>query len=94
MRLPAQNVPGNAAHAPMEQVGDIAGAAGIPLHELAGQRGSLEEAFMQLTGDSVEFSGGSTAAALHTMSPGAAAGVAPAGPPVPTSVPSTPPAGA
>ncbi len=58
--------------APIEQIGDIAGAAGITLHELAGQRGSLEEAFMQLTGDSVEYSGGSTAAELHTMAPAAA----------------------
>ena len=28
---------------------------GIVLHELCPQRGSLEEAFMQLTGDSVEY---------------------------------------
>jgi ABC-2 type transport system ATP-binding protein len=76
--------------APIEQIGDIAGAAGITLHELAGQRGSLEEAFMQLTGDSVEYSGGSTAAELHTMAPAAA----PGGPPLPSTPPSTPTAGA
>jgi ABC-2 type transport system ATP-binding protein len=38
-----------------EQVGDAAGAAGLTLHELSPQRGSLEQAFMQLTGDSVEY---------------------------------------
>ena len=43
--------------APIEQVGDIAGAAGITLHELTPQVGSLEEAFIQLTGDSVEYGG-------------------------------------
>ncbi len=40
---------------PIEQIGDIAGGAGITLHELSPQSGSLEEAFIQLTGDSVEF---------------------------------------
>ncbi|XVV03765.1 ABC transporter ATP-binding protein [Actinosynnema sp. CA-248983] len=38
-----------------DQVGDIAASAGVVLHELSPQRGSLEEAFMQLTGDSVEY---------------------------------------
>lgn len=37
------------------RVGEIAAAAGIVLHELAPQRASLEEAFMELTSDSVEF---------------------------------------
>jgi ABC-2 type transport system ATP-binding protein len=41
--------------APTEQIGDLAGAAGITLHELSPQSGSLEEAFIQLTGDSVEY---------------------------------------
>jgi ABC-2 type transport system ATP-binding protein len=36
-------------------VGDLAGAAGIVLHELSPQAASLEEAFMELTRDSVEF---------------------------------------
>jgi ABC-2 type transport system ATP-binding protein len=39
----------------IEQIGDVAGAAGITLHELATQTGSLEEAFMSLTGESVEY---------------------------------------
>ncbi|WP_020496890.1 ABC transporter ATP-binding protein [Sciscionella marina] len=38
-----------------EHIGDLAAANGIPLHELTTQRGSLEQAFMQLTGDAVEF---------------------------------------
>ncbi|MFD5826815.1 ABC transporter ATP-binding protein [Lentzea sp. NPDC060358] len=38
-----------------DQIGDIAGANGVVLHELSPQRGSLEEAFMQLTGDAVEY---------------------------------------
>jgi ABC-2 type transport system ATP-binding protein len=38
-----------------EQIGDIAFGAGIRLHELATVRASLEEAFMELTADSVEY---------------------------------------
>src|SRR5579862_5954164 len=38
-----------------EQVGDAAGAAGIVLHELTPQQASLEEAFMHLTKDELEF---------------------------------------
>jgi len=38
-----------------DQIGDIAAANGVVLHELSPQRGSLEQAFMQLTGDSVEY---------------------------------------
>ena len=36
-------------------IGDRAAAAGIPLHELSVQKPSLEEAFMTLTKDSVEY---------------------------------------
>ncbi len=46
-----------------EQVGDIAAANSVVLHELSAQTGSLEEAFMQLTGDSVEYQTGPGAAA-------------------------------
>ena len=42
---------------PIERIGDLAAGAGITLHELAATQGSLEEAFMQLTGDSVEYGG-------------------------------------
>jgi ABC-2 type transport system ATP-binding protein len=38
-----------------EQVGDAAAEAGIALHELSPQQASLEEAFMNLTRDELEF---------------------------------------
>jgi ABC-2 type transport system ATP-binding protein len=38
-----------------EQVGDAAAGAGIALHELSPQQASLEEAFMDLTRDDLEF---------------------------------------
>jgi ABC-2 type transport system ATP-binding protein len=38
-----------------EQIGDAAAAAGVALHELTPQQASLEEAFMELTRDDVEF---------------------------------------
>jgi ABC-2 type transport system ATP-binding protein len=38
-----------------DQVGRVAGAAGITLLELTAQQASLEEAFMDLTRDAVEF---------------------------------------
>jgi len=38
-----------------EAVGDAAAAAGIPLHELSPQSGSLEDAYLALTGESVEY---------------------------------------
>jgi ABC-2 type transport system ATP-binding protein len=37
------------------EIGAVAASLGVVLHELSPQRGSLEEAFMRLTGDSVEF---------------------------------------
>ncbi|WP_084614293.1 ABC transporter ATP-binding protein [Nakamurella lactea] len=40
---------------PIEQIGELAAAKGIPLHELSPQTGSLEEAFIQLTNSSVEY---------------------------------------
>jgi ABC-2 type transport system ATP-binding protein len=39
-----------------EQIGDTAAAHGIPIHELTPQHASLEEAFMSLTRDELEFS--------------------------------------
>ena len=39
------------------EIGDLAGTNGIFLHELATQSASLEEAFMELTRESVEFHG-------------------------------------
>jgi ABC-2 type transport system ATP-binding protein len=38
-----------------DEVGEMAAANGVVLHELTAQRGSLEEAFMQLTGEDVEY---------------------------------------
>ncbi len=46
-------VGGDAAH-----LGDLAAAHGVTLHELSPQRASLEEAFMQMTADSVEYHAG------------------------------------
>jgi ABC-2 type transport system ATP-binding protein len=40
------------------RIGDLALAGGIPLHHLAPARASLEEAFMELTADSVEYQAG------------------------------------
>jgi ABC-2 type transport system ATP-binding protein len=37
------------------RIGELAAGAGVVLHELTPQRASLEEAFMELTSDSVEF---------------------------------------
>ena len=48
-----------------DQVGDIAGANGVVLHELSAQSGSLEQAFMRITGEAVEYrSDGKPAAGL------------------------------
>jgi ABC-2 type transport system ATP-binding protein len=47
-----------------DQVGEIAAANGIVLHELTPQRASLEEAFMELTRDEVEFRGDGHPAAI------------------------------
>jgi len=42
------------------EVGEMAAAAGITLHELSAQHASLEEAFMEMTRDSAEFLGETT----------------------------------
>ena len=46
------------ADATTEQVGDTAAARGLTVHELFSQRSSLEDVFMELTRDSVEYSTG------------------------------------
>ncbi|NHC15063.1 ABC transporter ATP-binding protein [Motilibacter deserti] len=53
-----------------DQVGDLAASRGITIHELFQQRSSLEEAFMELTRDSVEY---------HAEVPTAASGSVPGG---------------
>ena len=40
------------------QIGDLAAAHGIPLHELAARHASLEEAFMELTRDHADYQAG------------------------------------
>ncbi|MBF6137930.1 ABC transporter ATP-binding protein [Nocardia otitidiscaviarum] len=45
------------ANATSDAVGKLAGANDITLYELAPQRASLEEAFMQMTGNAVEYHG-------------------------------------
>jgi len=52
-----------------EQIGDIACAHGIALHELAAEEVSLEDAFMALTADSVEFRGGAATPDPSRISP-------------------------
>jgi ABC-2 type transport system ATP-binding protein len=42
-------------------IGDLAFERGLPLHELATQGASLEDAFMEMTRDSVEFRGNQVA---------------------------------
>jgi ABC-2 type transport system ATP-binding protein len=62
--LRASELPEEAAlsvHGTTEQVGEIAAANGLVLHELAQRRGSLEEAFMEITKHDVEFATGSVA---------------------------------
>jgi ABC-2 type transport system ATP-binding protein len=41
----------------VEEVGELANAAAIPLHHLSEVRQSLEDAYLELTGSSVEFAG-------------------------------------
>lgn len=38
-----------------DAIGQLAGGEGIVLHELSAQRGSLEDAFMKMTGDDVQY---------------------------------------
>ena len=50
-----------------EQIGDLAFDEGVRLHELATVRASLEEAFMELTADSVEFHADTPGRPVSTM---------------------------
>jgi ABC-2 type transport system ATP-binding protein len=51
------------------EVGELAGSAGIHLHELSSQTASLEEAFMEITRDSVEFHGADSADPSNARNP-------------------------
>lgn len=54
-------------HGPVaEEIGDAALASGIVLHELAPRQASLEDAFMELTGESIEYRAGDGDAAVAT----------------------------
>lgn len=44
---------------PASRVGEIAAERGAVLHELVARQVSLEDAYMQLTGDSVQYRAGS-----------------------------------
>jgi len=46
------------ANSTTEQIGELVGRVGLVLHELSPQRGSLEQAFIQLTGGDVEYHSG------------------------------------
>jgi ABC-2 type transport system ATP-binding protein len=50
-------------------IGELAGASGIYLHELSPQMASLEDAFMELTRDSVEYHGVSDPDRVTPVSP-------------------------
>ena len=54
-----------------ESVGEVAAAAGVVLHELTPVAGSLEDAYLSLTADEVEYH--STSAGLHPDHAGASA---------------------
>lgn len=53
-----------------EQVGEVAHQAGIVLHELTPQRASLEDVFMELTADAVQFSGATRASSITSDTSG------------------------
>ena len=59
------------AQAPRVEIGDLAHALGLPVHELADVGQSLEDAFVELTGSSVEFH-----SREHPAAAAAAAGMA------------------
>jgi ABC-2 type transport system ATP-binding protein len=56
------------------RIGDLAAGAGLVLHELAQHRGSLEEAFMHITGHDVEYTAGGTAGTRNDTAATVAAG--------------------
>jgi ABC-2 type transport system ATP-binding protein len=50
-----------------DRIGEVAAGAGIVLHELTPQTASLEDAFMRLTGDAVEYHAGALATAIPEL---------------------------
>ncbi|WP_073926104.1 ATP-binding cassette domain-containing protein [Streptomyces sp. CB03911] len=58
----------------LAKLGELAAANGVVLHELSPQQASLEEAFMQMTADSVEYhAGGGTPRPAGAVGPAAGA---------------------
>jgi ABC-2 type transport system ATP-binding protein len=57
-----------------DEVGELAAANGVTLHELYTQRSSLEEAFMEMTRDSVEYHAEAPGAAPNPSAPTPSAG--------------------
>jgi ABC-2 type transport system ATP-binding protein len=55
---------------PPERVGDIAFDSGVRLHELTPARASLEQAFMELTADSIEYHAGAGQDGQGATAPG------------------------
>src|ERR1700742_891804 len=71
-----------------DQVGDVAYDASIRLHELSQHRASLEQAFMELTADSVEYQATVQSSAPAGQAPAAPA---PSGRPAAGGIPAAPP---
>ena len=57
-----------------DTIGDLAAGNGLALHELARHQGSLEEAFMHITGHDVEYTAGGSAGTQDDSAAIAAAG--------------------
>ena len=57
----------NVANMDAPRIGELAAAGGHVLHEVVPQRGSLEEAFLELTRESVEYRGTGEAVVLETQ---------------------------
>ena len=72
------------------EIGELAAKHGIVLHELSPQSGSLEDAFLQLTGASQEFRTVAVPGALMMARPGGP----PTNPPLPPIPPTVPTSGA
>ncbi|MEN2514740.1 ABC transporter ATP-binding protein [Gordonia polyisoprenivorans] len=60
-----------------DQVGDVAAAAGVTVHELVAQTASLEEAFMAMTAHAVEYHGGNEHPGAAVPPPAPAPGFGP-----------------
>ncbi|MET9697689.1 ATP-binding cassette domain-containing protein [Streptomyces sp. NPDC006529] len=92
--IAAIDVPGTGSleidDASAEQLGELAAQHRIVLHELSPQRASLEEAFMRMTADSVEYHAHASGAPGHPIGPGHPASGPPGGPGLPGDNPARP----